>query len=185
MAPLHRTSLLVLPLLLAVAAAAGADPGGRPAPEISAEVWLNGPPLSREALLGRVVLVEFWTFACHNCQNVEPHVKAWHRRYAERGLVVVAVHTPELGFERDLANVRRYVKEHDITYPVAVDNDFTTWRRFGNWAWPAFYLIDREGTIQRASVGEGGYAEMEALIQELLRGGAPDPPAPDSPAEAP
>jgi len=112
--------------------------------------------------------VEFWTFACHNCQNVEPFVKRWHERYAGEGLVVVAVHTPELSFERDLDRVRRYAREHEITYPVAVDNDFSTWRAFGTRAWPTIYLVGKDGRIRYRRIGEGAYEATEAMIRELL-----------------
>lgn len=140
----------------------------REAPELHADAWLNTEPLTTASLRGRVVLVEFWTFACWNCKNVEPYLKRWHGRYAEQGLVTVAVHTPEFDFERDLANVKEYVGEQGITYPVAIDNGFTTWKRFRNWAWPTMYLIDKQGVIRHVQVGEGGYAKTEALIRELL-----------------
>lgn len=138
------------------------------APEIHAGAWLNSAPLTRADLAGKVTLVEFWTFACRNCKNVEPYLKRWDARYREQGLVTVAVHTPEFDFERDLDNVRRYVEKQEIRYPVAVDNDFTTWKRFRNWAWPTIYLIDKRGVIRHVQVGEGGYAKTEAKIRALL-----------------
>ncbi len=141
---------------------------GRPLPEISADAWINSPPLGPAQLRGKVVLVEFWTFGCHNCRNVEPHVKAWHARYAPRGLIVVGVHAPEFGFERGAANVRRYVEAQGITWPVAVDDDFETWKRFGNRYWPTLYLADRRGVIRHSRIGEGGYDETEARIRALL-----------------
>lgn len=166
----------LLPAALAMAllsplSAASAPP--RPAPEIHGDAWLNSEPLTLAGLRGRVVLLEFWTFACRNCQNVEPHLKRWHARFAAAGLVTVAVHTPELDFERDLANLRSYVREQGIAYPVAVDNGFTTWRRYGNRAWPALYLIDRQGQIRHVRVGEGGYRETESMIEALLAEPAP------------
>jgi len=141
---------------------------GSVAPEISGDIWLNSPPLRLADLSGKVVLVEFWTFACYNCQNVEPHVKDWQRRYGERGLVVIGVHSPELRRERELENVRAYVREHAISYPVAVDNEFATWNRYGNQAWPALYLIDKRGRVRLVHVGEGRYEETERAIEELL-----------------
>ncbi len=149
---------------------------GLPAPEVTAEVWLNSEPLRGADLRGKVVLVEFWTFACGNCRNVEPYVKGWHKRYSEKGLVILSVHTPELHFEKDIKNVRKYVEENGITYPVAVDNDFSTWRAFGNWAWPSFYLIDKRGRIRHQHVGEGGYKQTESKIRGLLA----EPAPPDS-----
>jgi thiol-disulfide isomerase/thioredoxin len=140
----------------------------RSAPELSGEVWLNSAPRTLAALRGQVVLVEFWTFACGNCRNVEPHVRAWHERYAKQGLVVIGVHTPEFDRERELANVKRYLAEHRIDWPVLVDNGFRTWRAYGNRYWPAFYLIDKQGRIRHQRFGEGGYAETEAWIGRLL-----------------
>ena len=141
---------------------------GSRAPELSGEGWLNSPPQTLAGLASKVVLVEFWTFGCYNCRNVEPHVKEWHRRYAERGLVVIAVHTPELPHERNVDDVRSYLHEHEIPYPVVVDNEFATWNRYGNNAWPAFYLVDKHGLIRFVRIGEGGYAETERTIEALL-----------------
>jgi hypothetical protein len=95
-------------------------------------------------------------------------VKEWHRRYAERGLVVIAVHTPESSHERDVDSVRMYLKEHEIAHPVVVDNEFATWNRYGNNAWPAVYLVDKHGLIRFVRIGEGGYAETERVIEALL-----------------
>jgi thiol-disulfide isomerase/thioredoxin len=141
---------------------------GTAAPEITATTWLNSAPLRLVDLKGRVVLVEFWTFGCYNCRNVEPHVKEWHRTYSPRGLVVVAVHTPETAYERDVENVRRYVRDHTIPYAVAIDGDSTTWEGYGNTAWPAWYLIDKHGIVRYVHVGEGAYAETEQQIEMLL-----------------
>ncbi len=103
-------------------------------------------------------------------------MKGWHQRYSDRGLVILSVHTPELQFEKDIKNVRKYVEENGITYPVAVDNDFSTWRAFGNRAWPSFYLIDKRGRIRHQHVGEGGYKQTESKIRGLLA----EPAPPDS-----
>lgn len=139
-----------------------------PAPEFSAERWINSGPLQIADLRGSVVLVEFWTYACWNCKNVEPYIRSWHETYAEEGLVVVAVHTPEFEFEKDYGNVRNYVRTRDLAYPVAIDNDFSTWKAYGNRAWPTVYLIDREGRIRYRHIGEGRYKETEKAIQALL-----------------
>jgi thiol-disulfide isomerase/thioredoxin len=141
---------------------------GMPAPEISGQSWLNSGPLPLAGLKGKVVLVEFWTFGCHNCRNVEPYVKAWHQKYADKGLVVIGVHAPEFSYERVVANVQRYVREHGIQYPVAIDNDFNTWKRYSNRYWPAIYLIDKRGIIRYLRVGEGGYQQTEQQIRALL-----------------
>jgi thiol-disulfide isomerase/thioredoxin len=167
-------------VLAATPGVASAD-DTRSAPAIEAERWFNTEALTAENLHGKVVLVEFWTFACWNCRNVEPHVRAWHERYASRGLQVVAVHTPELEMERDVDNVRRYLKEHRIDYPVAVDNDFSIWRAFGVRAWPTILLIGRDGRLRYRHVGEGAYDATEAKIRELLAEKPDEQPSPRQP----
>ncbi len=142
-----------------------------PAPEFTGITsWINSEPLTMASLRGKVVLVHFWTFACINCIHVQPYVKAWYDTYAADGFVVVGVHTPELSFERDLANVRQAVADDGVTFPVAFDPAFSTWRTFDNHYWPAFYFVDRQGAIRYYSAGEGGYAAAEAVIRELLAG---------------
>jgi thiol-disulfide isomerase/thioredoxin len=141
---------------------------GMKAPDIASKTWFNSAPIHLVDLKGKVVMVEFWTFGCYNCRNVEPHVKDWHRKYADQGFVVIGVHSPEFSYEHDLDQVTRYLKEHDISFPVPIDNDFSTWKRYGNRYWPAMYLIDKQGVIRYVRVGEGGYQETERLIQALL-----------------
>jgi thiol-disulfide isomerase/thioredoxin len=141
---------------------------GGPAPEITGQVWLNSAPLQLADLKDKVVLVEFWTFGCYNCRNVEPHVKEWYDKYKEHGLVVIGVHTPESSYERSVTAVEEYVRTQQIRYPVVTDNDFATWERYGNRAWPAVYLIDTHGLIRYTHVGEGRYAQTEQQIQALL-----------------
>jgi thiol-disulfide isomerase/thioredoxin len=158
-------------LALAVGLLAGGGPEARvgaPAPDIASSVWLNGKSVTMSGLRGRVVLVEFWTFGCYNCRNVEPYVKEWHEKYAGQGLVVIGVHSPEFKYEHNVENVKRYVEEHHITYAVPIDNDFANWNRYGNRYWPALYLIDKQGVIRYVRVGEGGYQETEHLIRTLL-----------------
>ena len=141
---------------------------GRRAPDIRNETWINSEPLNFNQLRGKVVLVEFWTFGCYNCQNVEPFVKSWHDKFKERGLVVIGVHSPEFGHERVLKNVQNYLREHEIRYAVAIDNDYKTWKSFENRYWPAMYLIDKQGFIRYTRIGEGGYDQTETVIRELL-----------------
>ena len=131
--------------------------------------WLNSGPLTREGLRGHVVLVDFWTYTCINWLRTLGHVRAWHEKYADRGLVVVGVHTPEFPFERDEANVRWAVQFQRVGYPVALDPDFAVWRAFSNNSWPAVYIADEEGQIRHMHVGEGGYEECERAVQMLLR----------------
>jgi thiol-disulfide isomerase/thioredoxin len=158
-----------LGLFVLAAFALGVGPAeAPPAPDFRAGDWLNAAPQSLPALRGKVVLVEFWTFGCRNCQNVEPHVRAWHERYAAQGLVVIGVHSPEFAHERVRANLERYLGEHRIPWPVLVDDGFHTWRAYRNRYWPAFYLIDKQGRIRHRRVGEGGYAEMASQIEALL-----------------
>ncbi|MBA2486443.1 MAG: redoxin domain-containing protein [Nitrospira sp.] len=141
---------------------------GMQAPDITNQTWLNSERLHLADLRGKVVLVEFWTFGCHNCRNVEPYVKRWHQAYADQGFVVIGVHSPEFSHEREVENVKRYIKEHDIRFAVPIDNDFSTWNSYGNRYWPAMYLIDKQGVIRYVRIGEGGYQETERLIQSLL-----------------
>ena len=148
---------------------AGKLPVEGPLPSLEGAVlWLNSPPLTREQLRGKVVLVDFWTYSCINCIRSVPYVRAWADRYKDKGLVVIGVHTPEFAFERDPANVRRAVAEFGITYPVAVDNGWTIWRAFNNRYWPAHYLADAQGRIRYHHFGEGKTDETEAAIRSLL-----------------
>jgi len=141
---------------------------GMKAPDITNDTWLNSAPLHLQDLRGKVVMVEFWTFGCYNCRNVEPHVKSWFKTYADQGFLVIGVHSPEFSYEHDLSRVKQYIRDHDIPFPVSIDNDFSTWNRYGNRYWPAMYLIDKQGTIRYVRIGEGGYQETERLIQGLL-----------------
>lgn len=131
--------------------------------------WLNSPPLTAEALKGRVVLIDFWTYSCINCLRSLPYVKAWWERYHDHGLVIIGAHSPEFAFERDTANVARATADLGIGYPVAVDSRLAIWRAFGNRYWPAHYLIDAGGTIRDRHFGEGDYAQTEQQIRALLR----------------
>ena len=133
-----------------------------------AVAWLNSPPLTREALRGKVVVVDFWTYSCVNCLRTLPYVRAWYDKYKDQGLVVIGVHAPEFAFEKDIDNVRRAVKDLGVDYPVAIDNDYAIWRAFDNRYWPAHYFVDAEGRIRYHHFGEGDYAESEAVIQKLL-----------------
>lgn len=131
--------------------------------------WLNSPPLTAQALKGKVVLVDFWTYSCINCLRTLPYVKAWAEKYRDQGLVVIGVHAPEFAFERNVGNVTKAMKDLGITYPVAIDNDYKIWRAFNNEYWPAHYFADAQGRIRYHHFGEGDYAESERVIQQLLR----------------
>lgn len=130
--------------------------------------WINSEPLKVEELKGKVVLVDFWTYTCVNCIRTFPFLKLWHAKYADDGLVILGVHTPEFEIEKNPDNVRKAVKDNGIGWPVAMDNDYSTWRAYRNRYWPAKYLIDKDGIIRYTHFGEGAYAETETKIRELL-----------------
>lgn len=136
--------------------------------EISSSTWINSEKINWSDLRGKVVVVDFWTFACYNCKNTLPYKKDWYSKYADKGLVILGVHTPELSFETDVNNVRQAVKDYEIKYPVAIDGDFANWNRYSVYAWPTWFIVDKEGYIRYSHVGEGDYAGSERVIQELL-----------------
>ncbi|WP_109484103.1 cytochrome c biogenesis protein DipZ [Paraburkholderia sp. C35] len=133
-----------------------------------AQGWINSAPLTSDALRGKVTVVNFWTYSCINCLRTLPYLKTWSDRYHNDGLMVVGVHTPEFAFEHDPSNVKRAVSDLGVRYPVAIDNDYRIWQAFGNQYWPAFYIVDAQGRIRYHHFGEGGYAEAEKVIQQLL-----------------
>jgi thiol-disulfide isomerase/thioredoxin len=133
-----------------------------------ADQWLNSPPLTPQSLRGKVVLVDVWTYSCINCLRTLPFVKAWAQKYKDQGLVVIGVHAPEFAFERNVDNVKKAMRDLKIDYPVAIDNHFAIWRALNNQYWPAFYFVDAKGQIRHHQFGEGGYAESEKVIQQLL-----------------
>jgi thiol-disulfide isomerase/thioredoxin len=133
-----------------------------------ATAWLNSPPLTAEALRGKVVVVDFWTLTCINWLRTEPYVRAWSQAYRDDGLVVIGVHTPEFTFEGEIERVRQATMDRRIHYPVALDNDYSVWTALDNHYWPALYFVDRTGTIRDQHFGEGRYDDSERVIQELL-----------------
>ena len=138
-------------------------------PSLSGAVeWLNSSPMTAEALKGKVVLVDFWTYSCINCLRAIPYVRAWAEKYKDQGLVVIGVHAPEFAFEKNVDNVKKAVSDLKIGYPVAIDNDYAIWRAFSNQYWPAHYFIDAEGRIRHHHFGEGDYEGSERAIQQLL-----------------
>jgi thiol-disulfide isomerase/thioredoxin len=130
--------------------------------------WLNSPPLSADGLRGKVVLINFWTYTCINWLRQLPYVRAWAGKYADQGLVVIGVHTPEFTFEHNLDNVRRAVQDTRVDYPVAIDNDYAVWSAFANHYWPALYFADAQGRIRHHHFGEGEYQRSEMVLQQLL-----------------
>ena len=138
------------------------------APEIAGGVWINSEPRMLKSLHGRVVLIEFWTFACYNCRNTLPSLKKWDAQYREQGLTIIGVHTPELDFERDIDQLRREVSKLGIKYPVVTDQDYSTWKAYRVEAWPTLFLLDKQGRVRWTHVGEGFYDETEQMIKKLL-----------------
>jgi thiol-disulfide isomerase/thioredoxin len=130
--------------------------------------WLNSGPLTPQGLRGRVVLVDFWTYTCVNWLRTLPYRRAWAVKYADTGLTLIGVHTPEFDFERDIDNVVAQSRALGVEYPVAVDSDYAVWRAFANHFWPALYVADAEGRIRYHHFGEGEYAMAEMVVQQLL-----------------
>jgi thiol-disulfide isomerase/thioredoxin len=128
----------------------------------------EGRPINLKDLKGKVVLVDFWTYSCINCIRTLPYLVDWNEKYADKGLVIVGVHSPEFEFEKNVDNVKAAVQKYGIKYPVIQDNDKGTWDAYQNRYWPRKYLVDNEGYIRYDHIGEGGYAETEKVIRSLL-----------------
>ena len=143
------------------------------APEISNGLWINSEPLTLKSLHGRVVLIEFWTFACYNCLNTLPTVKKWDAQYRDKGLTIIGVHTPESDLERNEVDLKREITELGIKYPVVTDNDYSTWKAYHVEAWPTLFLLDKQGRVRWTHVGEGYYDQTEEVIRKLLAEEAP------------
>ena len=137
-------------------------------PAFTVERWINSAPLSPAALRGKIVLVDVWEYTCVNWIRTAPFVRAWHRDYAALGLVVVGLHAPEFEFGKRAEHIDRAVRDFGLTYPVALDNKFATWRALENNAWPAKFLFDGQGQLIKQWIGEGRYGEVEAEIRRLL-----------------
>ena len=140
--------------------------------------WLNSEPLTKEALKGKVVLVDFWTYSCVNCLRTVPYLKEWYKKYKDHGFVIIGVHSPEFEFEKDVNNIKATVQRLGIAYPVAMDNQMATWAAYQNNVWPAHYFIDANGKVRHIHLGEGGYDQSEQTIQKLIM--ERDQPKPES-----
>ena len=145
------------------------DEGALPGFE-GATGWLNSEPLTPHGLRGRVVAVQFLTYTCVNWLRTLPYARAWAAKYAEHGLTLVGVHTPEFGFERNVDNIVTALRDLDVPYPIAIDSDYGVWRAFSNHYWPALYVADEGGRIRYHHFGEGEYEMSEMVIQQLLTG---------------
>jgi hypothetical protein len=160
---------VVLPVMcLGVVAASSLASAATNLPSLRAQRWVNSAPLTSEALRGKIVLVDFWEYTCVNWIRTSPYVKEWNRIYGPLGLVVIGVHAPEFEFGKDAGNIDRGIRDHGLTYPIAIDNEFAIWRALGNDAWPAKYLYDERGRLVRRWIGEGSYDEIEREIRRLL-----------------
>jgi len=148
------------------------------------ERWVNSAPLTPDKLKGKVVLIDIWEYTCINWIRTSPYVKAWHRDYASLGLVVIGAHAPEFEFGKQAANIDRGIRDHGLTYPIAVDNNFAIWRALGNDAWPVKYLFDAQGKLVNRWVGEGKYDEIETEIRRQLVAAKPGAQLPPVTAEA-
>lgn len=144
---------------------------GKQAPEFSRiEGWLNSQPLTMAKLKGKVVMLDFWTFDCINCQHTLPHVRELNTKYSGEKFVLIGVHTPEFEFERKRENVEHAVRRFGIKYPVALDSENATWKLYGNQYWPRQTLVDVSGKVRWEHIGEGDYEEIDEMVQELLKG---------------
>lgn len=132
-------------------------------------VWLNSKPLYLDSLRGKVVLIDFWTYSCINCQRTLPYLKGWYEKYKDSGLVIIGVHTPEFEFEKDQGNVGQALEKYGVDWPVVLDNDYSIWDSYSNHYWPAKYLVNHQGKIIYTHFGEGNYSETELEIQKALR----------------
>jgi glutathione peroxidase-family protein len=167
--------VILPPLFLFAAIVAGSSLAGPPnkLPALNAERWVNSAPLTVERLRDKVVLVDVWEYTCVNWIRTLPYIQAWNRNYSSLGLVVVGVHAPEFEFGKRAENIDRGIRDHGLTYPIAIDNEFVIWRALNNDAWPAKYLFDRQGKLVKRWVGEGRYDEIESEIRRLLAAGNP------------
>ena len=179
-----RLRVVISFLLLGVTAGPGLAIAATEVPPLQATRWVNSAPLSAEALREKVVLVDFWEYTCINWIRTSPYVKAWNRDYAKFGLVVVGVHAPEFEFGKRPENIDRGIRDHGLTYPIAIDNDFAIWQAFGNDAWPAKYLFDAQGKLVNRWVGEGSYDQIESEIRRLLMAADPGTKLPPVSSEA-
>ncbi len=149
--------------------------------------WLNtagDKSIDLHTLRGKVVLVDFWAYSCINCQRAISHVEGWYKAYHDDGFEVVGVHTPEYAFEKVTGNVEKGAADIGITYPIALDNRYSTWTNYRNSYWPAEYLIDASGVVRHVKFGEGDYDGTEQLIRELITTARPKASLP-SPVDAP
>ena len=137
---------------------------------VSPGEFINTDYINISSHIGKdIILVDFWTYSCINCQRTLPYITKWWDKYKDQGLIIIGVHTPEFDFEKEYDNVFRATQKWDVDYPVVLDNDYLTWRAYKNRYWPRKYIIDIDGFIVYDHIGEGKYAETEKVIQDLLK----------------
>ncbi len=137
---------------------------------VSPDGFINSEPFNLSDYVGKkVILLDFWTYSCINCQRTLPYLESWYSKYEDKGLVIIGIHTPEFNFEKDYSNVKKATESLGVKYPVILDNNYLTWQAYGNQYWPREYLIDIDGFIVHDHIGEGGYAETETAIQNALK----------------
>lgn len=164
-----QTQAVAVPLPSPTSTVTAATPAWPQAPELlGGQAWINSEPLTLARLRGKVVLVEFWTYTCYNCQNVTPALRDWWAKYRTQDFVIIGVHSPEFQREHELANVQQAVQEAQIGWPVVQDNDFAIWRAYSNRYWPAMYLLNQQGQIIYTRIGEGAYDLTEQQIVQVL-----------------
>jgi thiol-disulfide isomerase/thioredoxin len=148
-------------------------------PDIIGDIWINTSSLTPANLDEKLVLVNFWSYACLKCQKMFPHLRRWWYRYKDYPFLLIGIHTPEFEFEKEVGNVRQAVREFGIDWPVVIDNDYINWRNFGNQRWPANFLFDPSGNLLFQQFGEDDYVETEIAIQEALKENSDGFPFPD------
>lgn len=161
----HAAVATALALTSPVAASAQERPGLAPVYAAS-EGWLNGAA-TPNALRGRVVVVDVFTFGCFNCKNVVPALKAIDALHS-KDVAVIGIHSPETAYEKDRANVARNLKAQGITWPVAIDNSFAIWKAYRVDAWPTQLFFDRHGNLRKTIVGDSQDENVRATISELV-----------------
>ena len=146
------------------------DSGIKKAPNlVGISDYLNTTPekISKD-MENKVILYDIWTYSCVNCIRTLPYITAWDEKYADQGLLIIGIHSPEFEFEKNAENVQVAIEKYGIGYPVVLDNDMKTWKAFENNYWPRKYIADHQGNIRYDHIGEGGYQETEKIIQQLL-----------------
>lgn len=135
--------------------------------------WLNTEATSLDDFTGQVRVVEFWTFGCFNCKNRIPHTQELYAEFADDGLEIIGIHSPEFDRERDPAAVAEATERLGVTWPVALDTDKTNFRSWqgGRRFWPRVYVLDQEGNLRYDHIGEGDYDGLHDIVAYLIENG--------------